>query len=200
MQDVTFAPGRQAVLAALHIMDPPSNEYFDTLTSTVHRFFGTLGAAISFIDHDRQWFKSMLGGNVVELPRSVTVCSYTINTFGGFTIGGRNTRSALRRQLLCRQREASFLRGRTDPRPERLHGRGALRLRRQTTHIHPSRHGVAARPCPPRRRTTAPRRIASAHRTSILRCSNTPAWMASGIWPRRAANRHVRGGLSLQLL
>lgn len=78
--------GRQAALAALHIMDTPSNDYFDTVTRTAHRFFGTRGAAISFIDHDRQWFKSMSGVNIVELPRSVTICDYTINTFDGFIL------------------------------------------------------------------------------------------------------------------
>ena len=77
---------RQAALDRLHILDTEPEEFFDTITSNARRYFGALGAGISFIDHDRQWFKSTAGISVPELPRAVTVCDYTIKTNDGLVI------------------------------------------------------------------------------------------------------------------
>ena len=78
---------RQAALDRLNILDTAPEEFFDTITSKARRYFGTIGAGISFIDHDRQWFKSAAGISVPELPRAVSLCDYTIKTNDGFVIG-----------------------------------------------------------------------------------------------------------------
>ena len=102
---------RRAALDALHIMDTPSDPYFDMVTRTAHRFFKTLGAAISFIDRDRQWFKSTSGVSVVELPRSATVCNYTINTFDGLVVEDATLDARFRDSYFAVNAELSFYAG-----------------------------------------------------------------------------------------
>jgi hypothetical protein len=77
---------RQAALERLHILDTPPEESFDSVTATARRFFATLGAGISFIDGDRQWFKSRLGIDDAELPRATGLCQYAIQTIDGFVV------------------------------------------------------------------------------------------------------------------
>jgi hypothetical protein len=77
---------RQAALERLNILDTPREQSFDSITATARRFFATAGAGISFIDGDRQWFKSSSGIDVTELPRAVGLCHYAIQTIDGFVV------------------------------------------------------------------------------------------------------------------
>ena len=52
---------RQKALDDLHIVDTPSEERFDRITRLAQQLFGVETAAITLIDHDRQWFKSKMG-------------------------------------------------------------------------------------------------------------------------------------------
>ena len=49
---------RQAALDSLKIVDTPPEERFDRITRLAKQLFGVETAAITLIDHDRQWFKS----------------------------------------------------------------------------------------------------------------------------------------------
>src|SRR5436189_1548662 len=44
------------------------------------RLFQAPVAVVSFVERDRQWFKSHFGLNISETPRSVSFCAYTIQS------------------------------------------------------------------------------------------------------------------------
>ncbi|MHB2028977.1 MAG: sensor domain-containing diguanylate cyclase [Acidimicrobiales bacterium] len=69
---------RLAELESLHILDSEAEERFDHVTRLAQRLFGVPFAAITFIDRDRQWFKSSQGLETSETPREDAFCAYTI--------------------------------------------------------------------------------------------------------------------------
>ena len=69
---------RQKALDDLHIVDTPPEERFDRITRLAQQLFGVETAAISLIDHDRQWFKSKIGTTLTEGERSQAFCDFTI--------------------------------------------------------------------------------------------------------------------------
>lgn len=77
---------RQATLDSLHILDTAPEERFDRITATARDLLGTASAAITFVDHDRHWFKSRLGVDVAQMPRLSTLCDITIQQRELFTV------------------------------------------------------------------------------------------------------------------
>ena len=77
---------RQAALDALKILDTAPEERFDRITRLAKQLFGVETAAISLIDHDRQWFKSKIGLEAEETPRSDAFCDVTIREAKNFTV------------------------------------------------------------------------------------------------------------------
>ncbi|MDD7973360.1 sensor domain-containing diguanylate cyclase [Roseinatronobacter alkalisoli] len=69
---------RLAALKRYQILDTASEAEFDDITSLVKTVLNVPIAAVSLIDSDRQWFKSILGVDVAETPRSVAFCDHTI--------------------------------------------------------------------------------------------------------------------------
>jgi two-component system NtrC family sensor kinase len=69
-------------LESYHIIDSEPEASFDQLTMLAARVCGTPIALLSFIDQDRQWFKSTFGVNILELPRYITACNKTIDQKG----------------------------------------------------------------------------------------------------------------------
>ncbi|WP_338501068.1 sensor domain-containing diguanylate cyclase [Sphingomonas kaistensis] len=70
-----------ARLAALHrygVLDTAPEQQFDKITSLVRSVLGVPISAVSLIDRDRQWFKSICGLETRETPRSVSFCSHAI--------------------------------------------------------------------------------------------------------------------------
>ncbi|WP_216851299.1 GAF domain-containing protein [Acidisphaera sp. L21] len=47
---------------------------------------GTSIAAVSLVDSDRQWFKTIIGLTVKQLPREVSFCSHTIQSDGTMVV------------------------------------------------------------------------------------------------------------------
>lgn len=76
-------------LAALHgydILDTPPDQAFDDLALLAANICCTPMAVISFIDGDRQWFKSRIGVAATETPRDVALCGHAILDSGVFVV------------------------------------------------------------------------------------------------------------------
>lgn len=69
---------RQKALDNLKILDTLPEERFDRITRLAQQVFGVETAAITLIDHDRQWFKSKVGTELLEGARSDAFCDITI--------------------------------------------------------------------------------------------------------------------------
>lgn len=69
---------RLACLRDLKILDTPIEQRFERLTRIVCRALDVPIAAISLVDEQRQWFKSIQGLNCSQTSRDVAFCSHTI--------------------------------------------------------------------------------------------------------------------------
>lgn len=69
---------RLSALQNYDILDTPRDPEYDTLTKLASQIFKVPYAYISLVDEHRIWFKSMVGLDVTEAPRSTSFCQYTI--------------------------------------------------------------------------------------------------------------------------
>ena len=69
---------RLRALRALEILDTESEGRFDRITRLAQRIFGTDMVAVSLIDEDRQWLKSIQGPLEREGPRREAFCAHAI--------------------------------------------------------------------------------------------------------------------------
>ena len=69
---------RLSTLQGLNLLDTPAEERFDRLARIAKRLFNVPIVLIVLIDSDRQWFKSAIGVDINETPRSVSFCGHTI--------------------------------------------------------------------------------------------------------------------------
>jgi diguanylate cyclase (GGDEF)-like protein len=69
---------RVATLRSLDILDTEPEERFDRLTRIAKRLFRVPIALLSFVDINRQWFKSYQGLEITEMPRDISFCGHTI--------------------------------------------------------------------------------------------------------------------------
>jgi len=69
---------RLSALESYRILDTASDDTFDRITRLATTILKCPISAISFVDKDRQWFKSHLGLGVSETPRSIAFCAHTI--------------------------------------------------------------------------------------------------------------------------
>ncbi len=69
---------RLAVLREHRILDTAPTAEFDDLVRLAAQLCGVPIAAVSLIDEDRQWFKSITGLDGGQTPREVAFCAYTI--------------------------------------------------------------------------------------------------------------------------
>lgn len=72
--------GRLAALRRYQVLDTKPEAPFDKITTIVKSVLDVPICAVSLVDRDRQWFKSIQGLAVPETPRSVSFCSHTIKT------------------------------------------------------------------------------------------------------------------------
>ncbi len=60
------------------ILDSKEEAMFDDLTKLAARILDVPICLLSFVDEDRQWFKSRLGTDTIETDRDISFCQYTI--------------------------------------------------------------------------------------------------------------------------
>lgn len=65
-------------LHALNILDTPAENRYDRITRLARRLFKVPISLVSFIDEDRQWFKSKCGLDVNQTLRQHAFCNHTI--------------------------------------------------------------------------------------------------------------------------
>ena len=75
--------GRVAELQHLHILDTEADPIFDRITSKLTHILNVPIALVTFVDQDRQFFKSQTGlpqdlAEARETPRDVSVCSHVV--------------------------------------------------------------------------------------------------------------------------
>ncbi len=78
-----FTSDETARLAALHeygLVDTPPEAAFDRITALAAELFDTPIAAVTLIDADRQWIKSIVGLEPGGTPREDAFCHYTIES------------------------------------------------------------------------------------------------------------------------
>ena len=74
---------RLARLHQLGILDTEEDPYFRTLAEQALAIVpGTTIAALTLIDADRQWCKAIIGSSIKSVPRSMSICSHTIQGSG----------------------------------------------------------------------------------------------------------------------
>ena len=77
----TLPPDETARVGALRryrVLDSPPEADFDEMVQLAASIYQAPIAAITFIDHDRQWVKAALGLDISQTDRSCGLCSFTI--------------------------------------------------------------------------------------------------------------------------
>ena len=69
---------RCAALHSLNLLDSYTDAHLDALTRAVATLYNVPIVAISLVDKDRQWFKSIYGLDAKETEREVAFCAHTI--------------------------------------------------------------------------------------------------------------------------
>ena len=77
---------RVAELQSFAVLDTGAEEAFDSITRLVADACEVPVALLSFVDTDRQWFKSRVGLSVCETSRDVSFCSRAIAAPGDMFI------------------------------------------------------------------------------------------------------------------
>ena len=71
---------RLATLRQLCLLDTPADRVFDLITQLAARTLRTPIALVSLIDEQRQWFKSRVGLDAPQTPRSQAFCAHAIHS------------------------------------------------------------------------------------------------------------------------
>lgn len=69
---------RLEALAALDVLDSPSEREFDTIAELAADRFDTPIALVSLVDSNRQWFKARVGLDISETSREISFCTHAI--------------------------------------------------------------------------------------------------------------------------
>lgn len=73
---------RMAAVRRYDVLDTPPDGAFDRVTRIAATMFDVSISIISIVDEDRIWFKSALGVDAPEIPRSPGLCASAILSDG----------------------------------------------------------------------------------------------------------------------
>ena len=79
-------PARLAALLDCDLLDTPAEAAFDDLAKLAASITGAPVSLVSLVDADRQWFKAHVGTDLVQTPRDMAFCGYTILSPDGVTV------------------------------------------------------------------------------------------------------------------
>jgi len=71
-------PDRLKTLLDLLILDTPPEQRFDRIIEFARDEFDVPTVLLSLVDSERQWFKSRVGLDACETPRSISFCGHAI--------------------------------------------------------------------------------------------------------------------------
>ncbi|MFM2479955.1 EAL domain-containing protein [Celerinatantimonas sp. YJH-8] len=77
---------RLAELKKLNVLDTAPEDRFDLLVKLAKHIAGGQSALLTLVDDKRQWFKSKIGLQHQEHPKSWSFCAHTINEKSGFLV------------------------------------------------------------------------------------------------------------------
>lgn len=66
----------------MNLLDAPAEDRYCRLTRLACKLFDAPFSMLTFLDEERQWFKSAQGHLIIETPKTESFCQYTIN-YGG---------------------------------------------------------------------------------------------------------------------
>jgi len=69
---------RIAALRALDVLDSAEEDIYKTIVKAAAEICETPMASLTFVDSNRQWFKSKIGLNATETSRDVSFCGHAI--------------------------------------------------------------------------------------------------------------------------
>src|SRR5687767_296102 len=69
---------RLADLASFRIIDTRAERDLDEIATLAARICTAPIATITFVDHDRQWFKAKVGLEIEQTAREIAFCAHTI--------------------------------------------------------------------------------------------------------------------------
>ncbi len=78
--------GRLSALNSFEILDTLPEDPYDGITKIISEVCQVPIALVSLIDGKRQWFKSKIGLDIDETPRSISFCQYAIMNHSLFTV------------------------------------------------------------------------------------------------------------------
>lgn len=96
-------PGRQCALNRLNVVDSNAEAPFERIVDLVKTTLRAPICAVSFIDHDRQWFKAYRGLSVDQTSRDIAFCDHAIRADEPFIVedATRDPRFANNPLVLC---------------------------------------------------------------------------------------------------
>lgn len=78
---MSFEDRRLQALTSYGVLDTAPDPVFDAVTRAAQLGLEAPIALISLVDEYRQWFKSVIGLDVQETPRSWSFCTHALNSF-----------------------------------------------------------------------------------------------------------------------
>lgn len=87
-------------LKKYQLMQSEPEPAFDRITQLVKQFFDVPVVAITFLDENTQFFKSIVGYELQETPRAVAICNHTLVTKDAFIIPDTTQHPVLKNHVL----------------------------------------------------------------------------------------------------